>query len=160
MAMDLDRADPNLLDRTPKGFAIREVDGPAALEAFKRVFVQTYEIPAWAGQAWVDATLEFGIGATPWRMFVGWLDGEAVATSMLFNGGGFASVYAVATLPKAQHRGIGAAITLSPLLSARKEGHRHAVLFSTEAGYNVYRRLGFEDLGARINRFLWRESRP
>ena len=105
-----------------------------ALAHFKDVFVATYQIPAWAGQAWVDATRTIGIGRTPWRMFVGYLNGEPVATTMLFIGGGVASVYAVATLPAAQGKGIGAAITLAPLLQARAAGHHHAVLFSTEMG--------------------------
>ena len=156
MAMDLATADPSILDRVPPGFVIREVSADAELEDFKSVFVATYQIPDWAGQGWVDATRHLGIGRTPWRMFVGYLEGEPVATNMLFNGGGVASVYAVATLPKAQGRGIGAAITLQPLLLARDEGFRHAALFSTEEGFAVYRRLGFVDTGARINRYLWR----
>jgi ribosomal protein S18 acetylase RimI-like enzyme len=158
MAMDLATADPTLLDRIPSGFTIREVSADAELEDFKAVFVSTYQIPDWAGQAWVDATRHLGIGKTPWRMFVGYLEGEPVATNMLFNGGGVASVYAVATLPKAQGRGIGGAIMLQPLLDARDQGYRHAALFSTEEGFSVYRRLGFADTGARINRYLWRAS--
>lgn len=158
MAMDLATADPTVVERVPSGFSIREASADAELEDFKTVFVATYQIPDWAGQAWVDATRSFGLGKSPWRMFVGYLEGEPVATNMLFNGGGVASVYAVATLPKAQGRGIGAAITLRPLLLARDLGYRHAALFSTEKGFSVYQRLGFADTGARINRYLWRAA--
>jgi hypothetical protein len=42
---------------------------------FKKVLVEIYEIPEWAGQAWVDATLKIVIGKTPWRIFVGYLKG-------------------------------------------------------------------------------------
>jgi GNAT superfamily N-acetyltransferase len=77
---------------------------------------------------------------------------------MLFNGGGVASVYAVGAVPAARGKGIGAAITLRPLLEAREMGYRHAVLFSTEMGYRVYQRIGFRDCGVRINRYLWRKS--
>jgi hypothetical protein len=156
MAMDLSTADRSFLDRVPKGFAIREAKSNGDLDAFKRVFVETFGIPEWAGRAWVDATLAFGIGKAPWRIFIGRLDGEPVATSVLFVGGGVASPYAVATLPKAQKRGIGAAITLASLLPALELGVRHAVLFSTEDGQPVYRRLGFRDLPGRINRYMWR----
>ena len=79
-----------------------------------------------------------------------------MSTSVLFNGGGFASIYGVATVPEAQGRGLGAAITLKPLLMARDEGYRHATLFSTELGHPVYLRIGFRDAGARVNRYLWR----
>ena len=158
MVMSLADADPDLLARVPPGFHIEPVDTPGRLLDFKKVFVDTYQIPEWAGQAWVDATTAFGVGKSPWRMVVGYLDGEPVASNMLVIGGGVASVYAVATIPAAQRRGVGAAITLKPLLDARDEGQTHAVLFSSEDGFPVYRRLGFRDTGMKINRFLWRAS--
>jgi ribosomal protein S18 acetylase RimI-like enzyme len=156
MAMSLADADPSLVERVPTGFTICEAADATALDDFKRVFVETYGIPDWAGQAWVDASRSLGIGRTPWRVYVGYLDGEPVATNMLFCGAGVASVYAVATLPRAQRRGIGSAITLKPLLEARDAGYIYAVLFSTEEGQPVYRRIGFEDTGWRLNRYMWR----
>jgi ribosomal protein S18 acetylase RimI-like enzyme len=156
MVAQLDRLDANLLERTPPGYRLREVADEASLGQFRDVFVATYQVPAWAGQAWVDATRTIGIGRTPWRMFVGYLDGIPVATNVLFTAGGVASVYGVATLPAAQGKGIGAAITLAPLLAAREAGHRHGVLFSTEKGFKVYQRIGFRDTGTRMNRYLWR----
>lgn len=156
MVLDLARADPRVVQAAPADFRIAEVASERELADFKQVFVATYQIPDWAGAAWVDATRTFGIGRSPWRVFVGYLGAEPVAVSMLFCGGGVASSYAVATLPSAQRRGIGGAITLLPLLLARDLGYRHAALFSTEPGYPVYRRLGFEDTGRRLNRYLWR----
>lgn len=158
MVMSLADADPNLLARVPVGFHIEPVDTPDRLLDFKKVFIDTYQIPDWAGQAWVDATTAFGVGKSPWRMVVGYLDSQPVASNMLVIGGGVASVYAVATIPAAQGQGIGAAITLKPLLDARNEGQTHAVLFSSEEGLPVYRRLGFRDTGMKINRFLWRAA--
>jgi GNAT superfamily N-acetyltransferase len=158
MAADLHRMNEAVLGETPAGFTIEEVADEAALYDFKQVFVTSYEIPEWAGQAWVDATLSVGIGRTPWRMYVGRLAGQPVATNMLFTGAGVASVYAVATVPAVRGQGIGAAITLQPLLAARESGYRHAVLFSTEMGVSVYRRIGFRLLEARINRYLWRAA--
>lgn len=156
MVAELARLDVTLLERTPPGYRMVEVADEAALTHFKEVFIATYQVPVWAGQAWVDATRTIGIGRTPWRMFVGYLNGAPVATNMLFTGGGVASVYAVATLPAAQGKGIGTAITLAPLLDAREAGYHHGVLFSTEMGFSVYRRMGFRDTGTRINRYLWR----
>jgi ribosomal protein S18 acetylase RimI-like enzyme len=122
------------------------------------VFITSYEIPDWAAQAWVDATLRIGVGRTPWKMYLGRLKGEPVATTMLFNGGGVASVYAVGTVPSARGRGIGGAITLKPLLDAREMGYRYAVLFATEMGVHAYERIGFHHCGTRINRYLWRNQ--
>lgn len=148
--------DAGLLERVPPGYELVEIEDEKGLSDFKKVFVATYGIPEWAGQAWVDATRAIGVGRTPWRMFVGYLEGEPVATNMLFVGGGVASVYGVATLPSAQGKGIGAAVTLAPLLMAQEAGYHNAVLFSTEMGVRVYERIGFHDTGARINRYLWR----
>lgn len=77
---------------------------------------------------------------------------------MLFNGAGVVSVYAVATLPAVRGRGIGAAITLKPLLLARDQGYRHGILFSSEMGVPVYERIGFRLTDVRINRYLWRNE--
>jgi GNAT superfamily N-acetyltransferase len=156
MALSLANADMSMVSRVPGGFRIEPVDTAARLAEFKRVFVDTYQIPDWAGQAWVDATTSFGVGKSPWRMVVGYLGDQPVATNMLVVGGGVASVYAVATTPAAQRQGIGAAITLAPLLTARDEGQTRAVLFSSEPGVPVYRRIGFVDTGMRINRYMWR----
>jgi ribosomal protein S18 acetylase RimI-like enzyme len=159
MVAELRRMNETVLEQVPDGFISREVASEKELYDFKTVFVETYEIPAWAGQAWVDATLKIGIGKTPWRLFVGYLHDEPVATNLLFNGGGVASVYAIATIPSARGKGIGAAITLKPLLDARdREGYHYAVLFSTEMGVPVYKRIGFRMTDVRINRYLWRND--
>lgn len=158
MAADLHRMNEKALTGVPVGFEIREVTSEKALLDFKRVFVESNEIPEWAGQAWVDATQTIGIGKTPWRIFVGYLAGQPVATNMLFNGAGVASVYAVGVIPAMRGRGIGGAITLKPLLEARGEGFRYGVLFSTEMGQSVYQRIGFHLTETRINRYLWRNA--
>lgn len=159
MVAELSKMNESVLSTTPAGFVIQEIENEAQLYDFKKVFVETYAIPEWAGQAWVDATLKIGIGKTPWRIFVGYLNTLPVATNMLFNGAGVASVYAVATIPSAQGKGIGAAITLKPLLEARdKDGYKYGVLFSTEMGVKVYERVGFRLTNLRINRYLWRNG--
>jgi GNAT superfamily N-acetyltransferase len=156
MVADLLHMHEAALSQTPPGFTIEEIQDEAALYAFKKVFVEVYSIPDWAGQAWVDAALQVGIGHTPWKMYLGRLDGAPVATNMLFNGGGVASVYAVGTLPSARGAGIGGAITLKPLLEARRMGYRYGVLFASEMGIHAYQRIGFQLTTGRINRYMWR----
>lgn len=159
MVAELSKMNESVLTQTPENFVIREVADESELYDFKKVFVETYEIPEWAGQAWVDATLKIGIGKTPWRLYVGYLDHAPVATNLLFNGGGVASVYAIATVPSARGKGIGGIITLKPLLETREQhGYKYAVLFSTEMGVPIYRRIGFRLTDIRINRYLWRNS--
>ena len=158
MWADLHNMNEAVMTQTPPGFTIVKVHDEQGLYDFKRVFVETYQIPDWAGQAWVDATLAAGIGETAWCIYVGYLDGEPVATNMLFTGAGVAGLYAVATLPAVQGKGIGAAISLKPLLDARDKGYHYGVLFSTEMGIRVYQRIGFRLTNARINRYLWRNQ--
>lgn len=123
------------------------------LTAWRDVFSQSYGIPLFVAQAWMDATLAAGEHA-PWQMFVGYENGVPVANTILFTGAGVASVYGVGVLPEARGRGYGAAITAIPLIRAREEGYRYGVLFSTELGYPVYRRLGFRDIGCTVSRYL------
>ncbi len=158
MTAELSALDYDALNRVPKNFVIERVSNLTQLEQFKQAFVAGMEIPEWAGQAWVDATLALGIGQTPWKMYVGLLDGEPVASNMLFNGAGVASVFGVATVPGARGRGIGAAITLLPYQDALAMGYRYGVLFATELGTPVYRRIGFQDSPVRISRYLWRNG--
>lgn len=145
-----------LLDSTPAGYEQERVTDERGLLDFMKAFVTGFEVPEWAGQAWVEATLAFGIEDAPWSCYVGRLDGEPVASNMLFNGAGVASVFGVATVPEARGQGIGAAITLAAYRDALELGYEHAVLFGTESGSPVYRRIGFHDVGATISRYLWR----
>ncbi|HJS28548.1 MAG TPA: hypothetical protein VJ768_02930 [Anaerolineales bacterium] len=158
MVADLLQVNEAVIDGTPDGFAIETVEDEAGLLEFKRVLVEGYEIPEAMAQGWVESSLAFGLDRLPWRFYLGRLDGEAVASNILFNGGGVAGVYGVATVPVARHKGIGAAITLKPLLDAREMGYRYGVLFSSDMGVRVYERIGFRRTDARINRYLWRSE--
>jgi len=75
--------------------------------------------------------------------YVGLYRGKPVAVSSLVMAGGFAGIYAVATLPEARGKGIGAAMTAHAMREGKKRGAREAALQASEMGYPVYRRLGF-----------------
>ena len=57
-------------------------------------------------------------------------------------------------VPEARGRGVGAAITLAPLLEARHLGFHIGILQASHLGYNVYRRLGFQDFG-KLGHYRW-----
>lgn len=139
----------------PEGLMIRKADTPQMLADWRDVFVATFEVPQWAGQAWMDATLAAGIEQAHWTLYVGYLNGQPVATNILVNGGGAAGLFGVGTLPAARGRGIGTAITLQPLLDARAQGYHAGVLFATEMGHPVYQKMGFRDVPCKIGRYLW-----
>ncbi len=141
--------------RTPQGFEIVRAAERQTLEDWGATFCTAFGIPLWAGQAWVDSTMSFGIADAPWTLYVGYLNGKSVATNILFNGGGMAGLYGVGTIAEARGKGIGAAITLLPLQDAREMGMRYGVLFASEMGVPVYQRVGFEVVeGAEIGRWV------
>lgn len=158
MAAELDALDWGALERVPDGFAIERVRTDDQLEAWARTFVAAFDVPEFAGAAWVEATRTLGIDGAPWTIYLGVLDGEPVATNILTPGAGVAQVFGVGTLAAARRKGIGAAITLAAYRDARELGYRYGVLFSTELGRSVYRRLGFAECGTGITRYLWVRS--
>ena len=158
MIGDLRKMNEAVLNQTPGGFIIEEVLDETSLSDFKRVLIEGYEIPDVMADGWMQATQRLGIGKTPWRMYLGRFNGEPVATNIVLNGAGVAGVYGVATVPSARGKGFGGAITLKPLLNARNEGYNYAVLFASEMGIHAYERIGFQQCGIRINRYLWRNG--
>jgi hypothetical protein len=115
-------------------------------------FNALYGTPQFAGQAWVDAAARFGYQGGPFRLYLGRLHGRPVATNMLAHGAGAAGVLGPARCPRRAARGPGRRSRCSPT-STRAIGYQAGVLFATEQGILVYRRLGFRQVGA-ISRYL------
>ncbi len=92
-----------------------------------------------------------------WHLYLGNIDGIPVGTSELYRGDGVAGIHGVTTLPELRGRGIGSAMTLSPLIDARNQGYAIGVLFSSEMAVGIYRRLGFVEYGKGYI-YLWQDS--
>ncbi|MDQ4126709.1 MAG: GNAT family N-acetyltransferase [Actinomycetota bacterium] len=143
---------------TPGGFAVERVRSEEDLAAWVETLGSGFgEGPIeaeWVGEMY--RRLGFG-DEGPLRHYLGRLGGEPVATATLYLGAGVAGVYFVFTAERSRRLGIGAAITLAPLLEARDLGYQGGVLGSSGMGYPVYRRLGFEER-CRIGLYEWREA--
>jgi len=76
------------------------------------------------------------------RLFVGKIDGHAVATAVSIRTGATVGIYNVATAPEARGRGIGTAMTWH-LLADADPGWDVAVLQASDMGRPIYERMGF-----------------
>jgi len=154
MAVELQGLRPLQL---PAGLAISRVRTPDDLAAWVKTlgkgFGEGPKEAEWVGEIFTTLGLEHA----SWRHYLGRFDGEPVATATLFLGAGVAGIYFVFTVPEARQRGIGAALTVAPLLEARALGYRIGVLGASMMGEPVYRRLGFREY-CRIELFEWREG--
>jgi GNAT superfamily N-acetyltransferase len=133
-------------DPLPPGLVIKEVSDGETLKQWIRTMTVGSGIPDSIQNMLLDLCARYGFVRVPSvGYYLGLLNGEPVATSMLFLGGGVAGIYNVATLAEARGWGIGTALTVAPLLAARAKGYRFGILQSTKMGLNVYRRLGFQE---------------
>jgi len=153
MAIDLE-----LLPKTwsgPEGLSIEKVTGRDLGGEYSRVLAAGFgmpeEIARGFGEIMGDVT-----ETEDARLFghLGRLDGVAVATSLLI-AGGTAGIYNVTTLADYRGRGIGAALTVAPLLEARELGYRIGSLQASQMGYGVYEGLGFREY-CRFRQFVWK----
>ena len=145
MAADLhtlDERQPELAD-----LSITPVADERTLRDWVAVAGAGYGEPEPVVQARYDVHLALGLGPDlPLQRFVAYLANQPVAMSALFLGAGVAGVYDVATAKDVRRHGIGAAVTLAPLLRARELGYRIGVLQASEMGIGVYSRLGFRQV--------------
>jgi GNAT superfamily N-acetyltransferase len=142
MAVDLLELNEDL--PTPAGLTIEPVGGTEALRKWAYTSIVGFGLPEADMGTWFDLFAGLGFDL-PLRNYLGILNGEPVATSQLLLGAGVAGIYVVATLPDARRQGIGAAMTLAPLLDARAMGFRVGILHASPMGLGVYRRLGFRE---------------
>jgi len=143
MAIELDKLQN--AQSAVNGFEIRVVDDEESLQTWAKTFVKGYGLPSdWESPAF-DLWRQLGLDL-PIRNYLGYLNGTPVSTSSIFLGGGVAGIYCVSTLPEARGQGLGAALTLQPLLEACEWGYRIGVLQSSKMGFDLYKRLGFRQL--------------
>ncbi len=79
-------------------------------------------------------------------IYAGYIDNEPVTCSLGFIDHGSLSVFNVASVEDHRGKGYGAAMTMKAVIDGRDQGCNVAFLQSTEMGYPLYERLGFETI--------------
>jgi len=127
---------------------VRRVRTPEELESYARLLAALWN-PADPGvlQFYREGAPHLLSADCPLRLYLGSWEGTPVATAELTMAGAAVGLYNISTRPDHRGRGIGSAMTRAPLLQARNEGHRLAVLQAAPAGVGIYRRIGFESFG-------------
>lgn len=121
------------------------------LEAFDLAFTGK---PLGVDHPWRTPFAHLSLPATsPFRLFLGRVDGRPVACSLGFFGGGAVGVYGVGTVPDERGRGYGSHMTVAALDWGALQGARLAILHASELGFPVYRALGFEAV-CTVSQFL------
>lgn len=139
----------------PANLQIIAVEDEETLRAWIHTASIGFRVPPEFENTWYDFFVEV-VCAPPFRTYLALLDGEPVATSQLFTSAGVAGIYNVTCRPEARGQGIGSAVVLAALLAAREMGYRVGILQASAMGYNVYRRIGFQDFG-KLSLYLWEE---
>ena len=154
MAVDLSRL-PGTVP-APAGMQIRRVEDAAGMQVWTQTFVEGYGLPPdWVAPLgeMMRATLQPPVRC---HSYLAVLEGQPVAASSVFYHAGVAGIYSVATLKAWRGKGIGAAVTLYPLLAARSAGYHVGILQASDMGYPVYQRLGFQEV-CRMNHYYWQQ---
>jgi len=91
-------------------------------------------------------SIPFG-NTTPLRHFLARIDGEPVGTASAFIEDGVVGLASVGVREERRRQGIGSTITLAALETARNQGCRLGVLFSSPMAKSMYAGLGFRQYG-------------
>ena len=137
----------------PTGLKILLVEDEETLKQWIHVASIGFGVREEFEKVWYDFFVE-AVFDMRFRTYLAILNGLPVGTSQLFLSAGVAGIYNVTCIAEARGQGIGAAVTLAPLLAAREMGYRVGILQASRLGYNVYRRLGFQDFG-KLSVYLW-----
>lgn len=124
------------------GLAIRTID-PAEARVHATIAADAFEVPVEVFDSFATPQV---LGLAGFRTYVGLVDGVPVTTAIGMRGGDYVGIFDVATPTMFRGRGYGAAVTARATLDGFGSGASFAFLQSSEMGYRVYERLGFENL--------------
>ena len=147
-----------LPDPTPPGdIVVRPVDDEEGLRAFVAVNAEAYGTYGLPPEE-VDANFDDGtavLGDPACHMVIATRGATPVATAMLYESDGVASVQWVGTVPDARKRGLGALVTTVVTNLAFARGASSVTLQASPMGAPVYLALGYDTLYSFAEHVVW-----
>jgi ribosomal protein S18 acetylase RimI-like enzyme len=131
----------------PAGVVIEVVRDAVAFREWLDTMVAGFGMPPQIGDAYMGFAALGLDDDMPTQGLLVRVEGRPVSTALGVLAGEGIVIVNVSTRPEDRGRGLGRAVTLAAMHLGAKAGARLAVLQSTEMGYGVYRRLGFEEYG-------------
>lgn len=131
---------------------IDRVTSPAGMLSFMRTLLEGFGAESLPGQ---EPTSRIEVPHL--SCYLGSVDGEPLATSVLFNYRGVAGIYAVTTLERARRRGYGRAITEKAIRDGLRAGATRGFLQASDMGRPVYEAMGFR---SAFDHITWRAPAP
>ncbi len=130
------------------GIEVWQANGRADLQASSAIRHAAFHFPEDAARTYFEDMEEDWLRSDPARLFLARLgrDGPPVAIGALVMGEGLPGVYAMASLPHWEGRGLGKAILARILETARSEGHKMIILTAGARAYSLYRKFGFQHI--------------
>jgi GNAT superfamily N-acetyltransferase len=130
---------PNSDDRVD----IESVTDTAGLATFAEISAATFEMPLGiASEAMPESTLS----EETLEPLLARVDGVPVGCGLLARSDDIAGVYTIGVLEEYRRRGIGEALTWGVLRAGREAGCEVGILQSSQLGYSVYEKMGFETI--------------
>lgn len=130
--------------RSPEtDLSIEVVSDSAKLNTFVTVSSDAFEIPPEIGRHLAPSSMLEDDGM---QLFLGHAEGQPVACGLLAQTDDVAGVYTIGVVEAFRRRGFGEAMTWAVLRAGRDRGCTVGSLQSSELGFSVYEKMGFETI--------------
>lgn len=131
------------LDAIPPRDSVVEIAAVTGSDERDEFSTVTASVFGWSPDV-VEQVDQAALAADDIRLFLGRVDGQPAATGLLIQSGDVAGVYTIGVVEEFRQQGIGEAMSWEILRAGREAGCQIGVLQSSEMGYPLYKRMGFE----------------
>jgi predicted GNAT family acetyltransferase len=138
MHIDLQKVQPVVYD----SITVKEITEPSDLETWIDIIVKSYGTNAAEFTKFIQYISD-NAAPTALHFYTAYYQDIPAAASMVIRSGTTIALHWVGTLPEYRGKGLGYAVSHTPLIDAKHNHATHAVLFASTMGKPIYERLGF-----------------